>query len=112
MKRGDPIICKKNDYAGLSRYWLVRIFEKEPNTFLKKGETYYILNFDDNIPFSVTLFTEKDFKRLGIEPLNALKQHNISSINWKPKDKKYFNKYFFVDKKEIRKHKLQKINNI
>jgi len=117
MKKGDPVICKKNDYAGLSRYWLIRIFEKEPNTFLKKGETYYILDFDDdNIPNSITMFTEKDFERFIINPAAAVQNKNVSSINWNnwKKDKKkgedYFSKHFYTGIKEMRKDKLTKLN--
>jgi hypothetical protein len=129
MKRGDPVLCKKNDYAGLSKFWLMRIFEKYPNTFLKKGETYYILKFDeDNIPNSVTMFTKKDFERYIINPSAAVQSPNVSSINWKNKtknSKSYFSKYFYTNKyvnikylelhdtnflTQMRKEKLKKLN--
>lgn len=122
MKKGDPVICKKNDYAGLSRFWLIRIFEKEPDTFLKKGETYYLLGFDDdNIPNSVTMFTKKDFERYLMEPSAAIQQKNVSSINWNndtkfnlyilqlKNSKSYFSEHFYTGIKEIRKSKLKKL---
>lgn len=41
-KIGDLVICKRPVYAGLSRYWIVRLFEKthQEGDLLIQGEGY------------------------------------------------------------------------
>jgi hypothetical protein len=100
MKINDPIICKKTDYAGLSVYWLYRIFQKNPKTFLKKDESYYIISLNsDNIPTQVS----KEKENYAIVIISWLSSKNNK------KEKEYFNKHFYTGIKEIRKNKLIKI---
>jgi len=118
---GDKVLCKKNRYTWLSRYWLIRIFKKEPDRLLKKNEFYYVLQIDeDGIPNTVTYGTEKDFIASGEKDIANVIKNSVYTdlkiggiIAWGNinVEKNFFKKYFYGNLSDIRRNKLKKLKS-
>ena len=123
---GDKVLCKKNRYTWLSRYWLIRIFKKEPDRILKKNEVYYVLQIDeDGIPNTVTYNTEKDFIASGKKDIISVIKNSVYTVlnNLYPDlkiggiiawgnikvEKNFFKKYFHGNLSDVRRNKLKKL---